>query len=47
MLFVLVFICLSVDRLHGGEEENVSDGGAIGEEHYETVNSYADYVLVG
>ena len=32
----------SVDRLHRGEEEDVADGGAVGEEHDQAVDTEAE-----
>ena len=32
---------LLLDRLHGGEEQHVADGGAVGQQHHQTVEAEA------
>ena len=36
------FRILLVDGLHCGEQQNIADGGAVGQEHDETVNAEAE-----
>ena len=35
------FCILLLNRLHRGEQQNIADGGAVGQEHDETVNAEA------
>ena len=37
-----VFYVLLLNRLHRGEQQNIADGGAVGQEHDETVNAEAE-----